>query len=227
MNPILERYVPLVEYIGQIFGEYCEVILHDLTNMEHSIVAIANQQITGREVGGHITDFGLEVVHDPKYVDKDFAVNYRGTTPDGTRTLKSSTFFIRDDNGDTIGLLCINLDITDWLVAQRLVEGVPRLVGEPAAKCPIRETERREPTMETFTLSLEETLHSMIDRAVSELGVPPHRLTTNEKKNLVITLHAKGTFTLKGAVSLVAKQLDVSEQTVYRYLREAQEQERQ
>ena len=66
MNPILERYVPLVEYIGQIFGEYCEVILHDLTNMEHSIVAIANQQITGREVGGHITDFGLEVVHDPK-----------------------------------------------------------------------------------------------------------------------------------------------------------------
>ena len=216
MNPILERYVPLVEYIGQIFGEYCEVILHDLTNMEHSIVAIANQQITG-----------LEVVHDPKYVDKDFAVNYRGTTPDGTRTLKSSTFFIRDDNGDTIGLLCINLDITDWLVAQRLVEGVTRLVGEPAAKCPIRETERREPTMETFTLSLEETLHSMIDRAVSELGVPPHRLTTNEKKNLVITLHAKGTFTLKGAVSLVAKQLDVSEQTVYRYLREAQEQERQ
>lgn len=218
MNPILERYVPLVEYIGQIFGEYCEVILHDLTNMEHSIVAIANQQITGREVGGHITDFGLEVVHDPKYEDKDFAVNYRGTTPDGKRILKSSTFFIRDDSGDTIGLLCINLDITDWMAAQRLIEGVTRLIGEPAAR------QQKEPTIETFSLSLEETLHSMIDRVISELGVPPHRLTTGEKKRLVMTLHAKGTFTLKGAVGLVAKRLDVSEQTVYRYLREAQEQ---
>lgn len=221
MNPILERYVPLVEYIGQIFGEYCEVILHDLTNMEHSIVAIANQQITGREVGGHITDFGLEVVHDPKYEDKDFAVNYRGTTPDGKRILKSSTFFIRDDSGDTIGLLCINLDITDWMAAQRLIEGVTRLTGEPAAR------QQKEPTIETFSLSLEETLHSMIDRVISELGVPPHRLTTGEKKRLVMTLHAKGTFTLKGAVGLVAKRLDVSEQTVYRYLREAQEQQTQ
>ena len=210
--------MPLVEYIGQIFGEYCEVILHDLTNMEHSIVAIANQQITGREVGGHITDFGLEVVHDPKYEDKDFAVNYRGTTPDGKRILKSSTFFIRDDSGDTIGLLCINLDITDWLAAQRLIEGFTRLTGEPAAK------QQKEPTIETFSLSLEETLHSMIDRVISEFGVPPHRLTTGEKKRLVMTLHAKGTFTLKGAVGLVAKRLDVSEQTVYRYLREAQEQ---
>ena len=39
-------------------------------------------------------------------------------------------------------------------------------------------------------------------------------------------MQARGIFALKGAVSLVAKKLDVSEQTVYRYLRESQNSDR-
>ena len=220
MNPILKRYIPLVEYIGQAFGENCEVLLHDLTNMEHSIVAIANKHLTGRDVGGHITDFGLEVVHDPRYQDKDFAVNYAGTTPDGKRTLKSSTFFIRDDAGVTVGLLCINFDITDWLAAQHLVEGLTRLSDGPSA--PPKPPAPKPVTMETFSASIDDTLHHAIDRVMNEFGLPAQRLTTEEKRQAVENLQARGIFTMKGAVSLVAKKLDVSEQTVYRYLRGVQ-----
>lgn len=217
-NPILERYIPLVEYIGQTFGENCEVILHDLTTMEHSIVAIANQQVTGRDIGGHITDFGLEVVHDPKYVDKDFAVNYRGTTPDGQRTLKSSTFFIRDDGGEIVGLLCINFDITGFLAARKLLESFTRLTDKPGEAH--QQAAPSLSSVETFSSSVEDTLHSVVDRTVEGCGVAPYRMTTEEKKRLVETLQSKGIFALKGAVGMVAKRLDVSEQTIYRYLRE-------
>ena len=41
-----------------------------------------------------------------------------------------------------------------------------------------------------------------------------------EKRQVVAQLSQRGFFNLKGAVSIVAKRLDVSEQTVYRYLKE-------
>ena len=42
---------------------------------------------------------------------------------------------------------------------------------------------------------------------------------TDEKKDVVDALDAHGVFLLKGIVSEVAPSLDVSEQTIYRYLK--------
>ena len=223
INPLLLPYVPLVEYLGQIFGESCEVILHDLANIEHSIVAIANGHITDRQVGGHITDFGLEVVHDPRYQDKAFAVNYPGSAKGQNRTLKSSTFFIRDETGTTIGLLCLNLDITDWLKAETLIRQITGFTELPAPGT----VENTAPVVlpviqETFSSTVEDTMTTAIEKIMADYPVSSHRLTIDEKKQIVERLHTRGLFVLKGAVSMVAKRLDVSEQTVYRYLREVQ-----
>jgi len=48
----------------------------------------------------------------------------------------------------------------------------------------------------------------------------PLRMTMEEKKQVVKNLESKGVFMLKGVVNEVAKSLKVSEQTVYRYLKE-------
>lgn len=58
----LDRYIPLVEFLGQALGERCEVVLHDLTVPEKSIIAIANGNISGRAVGGSVTDFLLKLL---------------------------------------------------------------------------------------------------------------------------------------------------------------------
>ena len=42
---------------------------------------------------------------------------------------------------------------------------------------------------------------------------------TVEKKEVVDALNDRGVFLLKGVVSEVASRLDVSEQTIYRYLK--------
>ncbi len=46
------------------------------------------------------------------------------------------------------------------------------------------------------------------------------RMTMDEKKYIVKKLEEKGVFRLKGVVAEVADCLEVSDQTVYRYLKE-------
>lgn len=220
INPLLQAYVPLVEYLGQAFGENCEVILHDLTNIEHSIVAIANGHLTGRGVGGHITDFGLEVVHNPYYKDKAFAAGYPGSTPDHTRKLRSSTYFIRDEAGNTIGLLCMNVDITDMLAARDVLTRLTAMATDGTE--PAHPAAESAPIQETFSLSVEEMMTSSVERIMAGYAMDPQRLTIDEKKSIVEQLQGCGIFSLKGGVGMIARRLNISEPTIYRYLREMQ-----
>ena len=45
---LLESYIPMVRFIAAICGPRCEVVLHDLKDIEHSIIAIENGHISGR-----------------------------------------------------------------------------------------------------------------------------------------------------------------------------------
>ncbi len=218
VNPLLKAYIPLVDYIGQFFGSNCEVILHDLSNLEHSIIAIANSELTGRRVGGHITDFGLEILHAPAYQDEPFVVNYPGATPDGTRQLKCATYFIRDDSNQIIGLLCFNFDITDLTQAQNLISGLIQMTPHNSTAVPTIPPLVKE----WFSPSMDDTLSHSISKVLSSFALPAKRLTAEEKKQALEQLHNLGIFTLKGAVGMVATQMEVSEQTIYRYLRELQ-----
>ena len=44
----IEAYIPMVKFIAAVCGPRCEVALHDLDDINHSIVAIENGHITGR-----------------------------------------------------------------------------------------------------------------------------------------------------------------------------------
>ena len=50
-NPLLQQYMKLTEFLGLTLGPDYEVALHDLTNKDRSIIAIANNYISGREIG--------------------------------------------------------------------------------------------------------------------------------------------------------------------------------
>ena len=61
-NNVLKTYIPLVDFIAGIVGPNCEVVLHDLSNVDESIVAIRNNHISGRKVGGPLTNLGLKLL---------------------------------------------------------------------------------------------------------------------------------------------------------------------
>ena len=117
LHPNLQAALQLVEGIFQMLGSRYEVILHDLSHVESSIVALAGD-VTHRKIGGPVTNYLLQLLQ--KYGDSaPNSINYRNVTTDG-RILRSSTIFIRDENGHIVGSLCINQDLTDYIVASRL-----------------------------------------------------------------------------------------------------------
>ena len=66
-NLILQHYIKLTEFLGKALGPDYEVALHDLTRKDRSIIAIANNYISGREVGAPLTNMALSSLRDKSY----------------------------------------------------------------------------------------------------------------------------------------------------------------
>lgn len=51
INPILTQYITVADIIVKTFGPDVEVVLHDLSTPQHSVVYVANNVVTGRQIG--------------------------------------------------------------------------------------------------------------------------------------------------------------------------------
>lgn len=217
-NPILQQYVKLTEFLGHTLGPSYEVALHDLTNKERSIIAIANSHVSGREVGAPLTNMALSILKDKSYESADYRLNYYGVSVNG-KDLRSSTLFIKDD-GRLIGLLCINFDDSRYRAVSNQIMGLchpdifvedvlaPFAAGEGGVRL----------APEKFGSSAEVVAADAISRELEHLGVTAERLTSEERLQIITTLEASGIFLLKGAVKDVAAGLHCSQASVYRYL---------
>jgi len=65
---------------------------------------------------------------------------------------------------------------------------------------------------------------NLIRQVVAEAHIPPDRMTTAEKMEIMAKLNAHGVFLLKGTIRVVAEHLAASEATIYRYLQKLNEQ---
>lgn len=209
----LRRYFPIADYIAAINGKHCEVLIHDLSDLNHSICYIVNGYITNRSVGGSITNYALQLLQKREYLNKDSVTNYTGTTRDGKRILRSSTYFIKDENQEVLGLLCVNLDITDLLRAQDVIGDL--LILNPPKRT---DAEGVEKGSERFDGSVDDIVQEIIDTVILESGLQLVDSTIAEKRTLIGKMESKGVFKFKGAVNKVANVLGVSPQTIYRYL---------
>ena len=86
----------LADSIVGVFGERCEVVIHDFRDMARSVVYIAGN-VTNRSVGAPITDLPFRLLKEfgNKVPDK---IGYKNTAGSG-KFLKCSTVFLRDLKG--------------------------------------------------------------------------------------------------------------------------------
>lgn len=208
LHPILKGLMPLVDGIASTFGKNCEVILHDIRNPQSSVIAIANGHITGRSIGSPMTEYGLTTLRSGQF-DKPM-VNYRKKTKDG-KLLKSSSLFIKDENGKLIGFLCINYDVSEITIARNIINDMINIVDD---------TDFSEDRDECYGSTINEMLSSIVNKTLESVGKPAAFITKEEKVNIVQLLDQKGVFLIKGAIDYVAKVLCVSRYTVYNYLDE-------
>ncbi len=199
----------LADALVNIFGRHCEVVIHDLTNLtdlSHSLIYVAGD-VTHRKPGAPITDVVVKTLHEEGNAVKD-QYNYRTTTKDG-RILKSSNVYIRNSHGKVIGALCINFDITEFLNSISLLKSFARTEGDNTGF-----------KRETFASSASETIDSLLEQAISEMGKQPSAMSTAERMKFIELLENSGTFHIKGAVDYIARLMGVTKFTVYRYLQD-------
>jgi predicted transcriptional regulator YheO len=214
-NELLKTYIPMVKFIASVMGKHCEVVLHDLTNPENSIVAIENGEISGRKVGGPITDLVLKIMQEGAYKEVDFISNYKASVK-GDRTCRSSSYFIKNENGNIIGVLCVNVDVTVFEEMQSYLNDFMMTSFQNDPQKPLQT--HSSDVFENLHETVEDVLENMITKVLNEYDLSPERLSIDEKLDVVRKLNEAGLFLLKGGVSELAHKLKVSEATVYRYL---------
>lgn len=240
---ILNGYIPLVEFLGKALGSGTEIVLHDLTVPDESIVAIANGHISGRVVGGPVTNLALWFMKQSNQGRTEEVSGYRAVNTQG-RVCRSSSYFIHDDEGNLCGMLCINVDISDLLKAEESIATLMGMVGQnltpaqtgervtgapvnpplpaaPAEAPPVAPRDDDPATqvvMEDLKSSLQTLIDSMLDTAISAQRIEPERMNSEERIAVVADLEDAGFFLLKGGIAAAADRLGVSEPTIYRYL---------
>ena len=204
MNAELKKYIPIANMIAKTFGRQCEVVIHDLSIPQNSVVYTLNNHVTGRQIGQSFEHLVKEVLLSKNF-DGDCTANYMTVIKDG-REIKSSTTLLRDSGGKPIGALCINVDVKPLKDAMSFLGDLLNV-----------EQAKPEADVEPFS-NVMEIVDDLIDKIIDQDNVD--NLKRKDKLDLIQFMDDKGVFLIKGAIDKVAERLNISKVTVYSYLDE-------
>ncbi|RAS78718.1 helix-turn-helix transcriptional regulator [Priestia endophytica] len=207
---LLNTYVPIAKTIAKMFGSQCEVVIHDLTQPQSSVIFTINKHVTGREVGQSFDHLVKQVLLSEDFKE-DHLAGYEIETSDH-RTIKSSTALIRDQHQQVVGALCINYDINLVVQMKEMLETL--IPGDTIQK--VNSSEAQEP--DDSIQNVEEIADQLIQKIIGNSRHP--LMKRHEKIELIRFMDKKGIFLMKGSVEKVAEQLGISKVTVYSYLDE-------
>lgn len=202
---IFKSYHVLADGMAEFWGDGCEIVIHDLSSLDASVVKIVNGHLSGRQVGAPISDVTLSFVNrmmaDPtlRHITY-FAKNKRG------ESFKAFISAITGENNRLIGLFCINfyLNVSFGSLLQTFT---------PAEK---QDTEN---IFETFVDNSEELMLHALEEAKKTVYGNLSISSSNKNKEIVSQLYQKGIFNLKDSVVTIANHLGISKNTVYMHIR--------
>lgn len=210
MRHTLDFLKQLAHGLAIQFGSSCEIAIHDLKTKDlvKSIVYIENGHISNRQTGDGPSGIVLETLQsDPSTIhDK---LSYLTKTEDG-RILKSSTFYIRDDDGSISYIFSLNYDITAFTAASTAIQSLiatkdklPDLTGDSPRQ---------------ITHNVNELLDLLIEQAVAKVGKPVAMMNKDDKVAVVQYLDHAGAFLITKSGDKVSSYLGISKFTLYSYM---------
>lgn len=209
---IFDLFIPLVDFLGEIMGENTEILLHDLSHPDQSVIAISHGFHSGRSLGSPVTDLAIDIRDSQRYKEENYLTHYRAISK-GKQYL-SSTYYIKN-NGELIGMLCLNTNIQP---VQNFADAMKKFMKATNLGAYVDAAPDTNTIQESLDAPIASLAESIISRTILESGIAPDRMTREEKMQIVWTLTAQDIPRMKGAVSEIAKQLQLSESTVYRYI---------
>ena len=192
--------------IAAQFGSNCEVVVHDLDveDPEHTIAAIENGHVSKRRIGDGPSPIVLESMKAEGDVTDHY--NYLTRTHDG-RILKSSTVFVRDEDGRPTGIFSINFDVTGLIMAETNLNSLLNLTPDEKEKEP-----------ERIPLNVTELLDDLIERSVALIGKPVALMNKDDKIRAIQFLSKAGAFLITKSGDKVSRHFGISKYTLYSYL---------
>lgn len=227
MNPTVQRYLPFVDFLEAVLGKNSEIVLHDFSDPDHSVIDIRNGEVSGRKIGSPATDLALRILnesargHDP-YADQHHITEYISHSS-SMKQLRSASYLIRE-NGLIVGMLCVNTDVGP---INQLAAIAQQLSGfyAPVPAHQADEGDARALEVESLTDSTQDLIASAITRITAPRGLSPDKLSQSDRVEIIRELNNNGMFLLKGAVATVAEVMGVSEPSVYRYLQKVKKEQ--
>src|SRR5689334_18040787 len=190
---------PLAQAIAALLHPHAEVVIHDLRT--DRVVEIWNA-FSNRQAGDESLLGGDIELH----LDRDVFGPYDKANADGAR-LKSITAALRDQKGKRIGLLCINLDVSLFDQAIKLLSAFAA-PSEPRPEAMFRQDWREHINL---------TIRTFLENKRKALKA----LDREERIALIAEIDAAGLFAARNAAPHVASAMNVSRATVYALLNAA------
>ncbi len=196
----------LADFLSKALGETTEVAVHNLKNINESLCILRNGHVTGRTEGMGLTDLALDMIRSKTQdINAPYRINYASKTSKGN-ILRSSTVVFYDEGNKPQFLLCLNHDDSDFHYFINYFQKLTAIEDHESD--------------ENFSEPIAKMGEKIILEVMSENYIPVHKLTSKEKATLVAKMFHAGAFEIKGSVEVAAKILDVSEPTLYRYLKQ-------
>lgn len=216
----LVQFIRLTEFLGKILGPFYEIALHDLSDPDHSLIAISNSQVSGRSLGAPLTEASRKSLTDENFLSKGSRINQSAFTAQGV-SLRSSNMLIYHQ-GQAIGMLCINFDDSKY---KAVSESVLRLchpdsfvdINFQFDEANVVERAMAEDA-ELFAPFISSGVDEIIRRRLIDMGENPQTLSMERRNQLIYRLDREGYFNVKGSIRLGAEALGVSQATMYRLI---------
>ena len=223
----LHYFTKITEFFGRVLGPDYEVALHDISDQNGALVALANGHISGRSLGQLASEKLLDIIENHEYEHSDFILHQYGMSPNG-KILCSSTMFIKDEFGKLIGALCINFDDSRY---RELSQKVFNLCHPDAlvdtnfrfdsSKVPLKAEASKSIRLQHAP---DGSAYEIIVAELRAGNLNPDNMSLKDKMKFLSLLDDKGIFLIKGAVKDAAEIFGCSQATMYRHLSKIKEQ---
>lgn len=206
MKQTLDLLIQLAHGVATEFGSSCEVVIHDLTgkNIESSIAYIENGHVTNRRQGDGPSGIVLAALNKGSERLED-RLSYLTKTDDG-RILKSSTMYIRGENGKIDYIFALNYDITGIITMDNALRSLIETKNE-AGRQPKR-----------ITHNVNDLLDTLIDQSVELVGKPVALMSKDDKIAAIQFLNNAGAFLITKSGDKISTFFGISKFTLYSYI---------
>ncbi|TDR72499.1 helix-turn-helix transcriptional regulator [Paludibacterium purpuratum] len=201
----------LADFVSALLGPDSEIAVHDLSDPTASLCIIRNGVLSGRGIGAPATDLARRLAQECSGAEgDDFRVDYRSKAASGL-SLRSSTLVFKDEDGQVRAMFCVNTDDSRY---RRALDAVQALLPADLSQ------ERHQ---ENLSASVDDVGLDIMKAVLDQFEVDPLRLSPEEKSQVVLEFDRRGLFSIRGFVARAAQVLDISEPTLYRYLKQSRD----